>query len=151
MTPHTPFGNKNKQNAEELPPTLSNCFIVNIVSEKSKRKRHSNSLLNTCKMQMKGWQEHIYKRHFILKSPLSMGHIFWFINEPCSNSQTPSLSVHRQHGLLCSHTEWYCFQSQHRYRNSTALSTTPVGYKLAPCKDSLGISLKWCGKCKLKL
>lgn len=151
MTSHTPFGNKNKQNAQELSPTLSNCFIVNIVSEKSKSKRHSNSLANTCKMQMKGWQEHIYKRHFILKSPLPMGRIFWFINQPCCNSQTPSLSVHSYHGLLCSHTQQYCFQSQLRYRNSTALSTTPVGYKLALCKESLGIPLKWCGKRKLKL
>lgn len=103
-----PFGNKNKQNAQKLPPTLSNCFIVNIASEKSKRKRCSNPLANTCKMQMKGWQEHINKRHFIVNSPLSIGLFFFppdlWINHAL-NSETPSLALSsRLAGLVSSGT-----------------------------------------------
>lgn len=48
-SPVVSFSNKNKHDAQSFPPTLSNCFIVNIASEKSKRKCCSNPLANTCK------------------------------------------------------------------------------------------------------
>lgn len=151
--PVIPFGNKNKQNAEKLPPTLSNCFIVNITSEKSKRKRCSNPLANTCKMQMKGWQEHNNKRHFIVNSPLSMGHFCWFINQPCFelwDTQPGSLFM-ASRACQFRHTQQYCYRWLFRYRKAQPFLTNLAGSKLDLCKDSLGIPLLWCGKCKLKV
>lgn len=139
--------------AWKLPPTLSNCFIVNIASENSKRRLRSNPLANTCEMQIKSWQEHISKRHFIVNSPLPMGHFFpvyestmlWALRHPAW------LSVHSQQGLLVQAHTAIPFPVTIQVQKSTGFSTNPAGSKLALCKDSLGISLVWCRKCDLKV
>lgn len=104
-------------------------------------------------MQVKGWQEHINKKHFIVNSTLPVGRFSWFMNQPCFEFwaiQLGSLFTARR---VCQfrHTQQYYFQWWFKYRQAQSFLRNPAGSKLALCKVSLLTSLVWCVKCKLKV